>query len=391
MLRAVLRFNRLQLRAPSTPFASSATAVPMLTTLRRTATATATALLASFVTAQDMISVDWSGQVRWLDAFSGLATSIGNTPAGCMGLARDGQGQLWTVRVPALVRIDPTGPVATPVFPAFGWDLRGLTAAGGPFLWGIANNFNDTLVRVDTTLGTVTTIGPTVLNTIQGLVVRDGVLYGWDVQHGLVTVNPMTGAATDVDPAVPGSTAIQWLAVRADGRMVGGLSSLYEIDVTTGVATAIAGSALSGTRGAVPFPSFTRSFGTACNGAHGLAVLSVSLTQTTTHNLLASQSVGHAPHALGALALGLSNTFRNGVPLPISLDPLFGTQGCTIYTSLESSRLATTSAAAPATLDFLVPLPLNLDVFPCFAQHVVLEPVPGGVSTSNGVILQFGR
>jgi hypothetical protein len=348
-------------------------------------------LLAAHLAAQDMVAIDGSGEVRWLDAFTGIGTSIGTTPAGCLGLARDGLGQLWTVRYPALVRIDPNGPVATAVFPAFGQDLRGLTAAGGTLLWGIANNFTDTLVRVDTTLGTVTTIGPTVLNTIQGLAERDGVLYGWDVQHGLVIVDTVSGVATDVDPAVPGSAAIQWLAVRADGRLVGGLSSLFEIDVATGVATAIAGSALQATRGAVAFSSFTRSFGTACNGAHGPAVLTVSLARTPTHNLLTSQSIGHAPNVLGALSLGVSNTFRNGVPLPIALDPLFGTQGCSIYTSLESSRLAITGAASPATLDFLVPLPLNVDVFACFAQHVVLDPVPGGLSLSNGVIVQFGR
>ena len=97
----------------------------------------AAALLTSFATAQDMVSIDGSGEVRWLDAYAGTTTSIGSTPAGCIGLARDGQGQLWTLRYPALVRIDPNGPVATSVFPAFGWDLRGLCAAGGPFLWGI--------------------------------------------------------------------------------------------------------------------------------------------------------------------------------------------------------------------------------------------------------------
>ena len=351
----------------------------------------AAALLVSFATAQDMVSIDGSGEVRWLDAYTGTTTSIGSTPAGCIGLARDGQGQLWTLRYPALVRIDPNGPVATSVFPAFGWDLRGLCAAGGPFLWGIANNFSDTLVRVDTTTGTVTTIGSTVLNTIQGLAVHDGVLYGWDVQQGLVIVDPATGVATDVNPAVPGTAAIQWLAVRADGRMVGGLADLYEVDLTTGAPTLLVGSATFATRGAVPFPSFTRGFGTACNGVQGPAVLTVSLTRTPTQNLFASQSVGHAPNALGALSLGLSNTFRNGVPLPIALDPLFGTQGCAIYTSLESSRLAMTSVSTPATLDFLVPLPLAVDVFACFAQHLVLEPVPGGLSASNGVIVQFGR
>ncbi|MBL8752646.1 MAG: hypothetical protein JNK15_05040 [Planctomycetes bacterium] len=347
-------------------------------------------LLASSLVAQDMVSIDGSGEVRWLDSFSGTTTSIGTTPAGCMGLARDGLGQLWTVRWPALVRLDPNGPVATAVFPSFGWDLRGLTSAGGPFLWGIANNFSDTLVRVDTTTGTVTTIGPTVLNTIAGLVEFGGVLYGWDVQHGLVVVDRSTGVATDVNPAVAGTTAIQWLAVRADGRLVGGLTSLYEIDVATGAPTLVAGSSLNATRGAVPLPSFTRSFGTACNGAHGPAVLAVAVTRLPTHTLLTSQSVGHAPLVLGALSLGLSNSVRNGVQLPISLDPLFGTQGCSIYTSLESSRLAITSALAPATLDFAVQLPVNVDVFACFAQHVVLEPVLGGVSTSNGVVVQFG-
>ncbi|MFY9343439.1 MAG: hypothetical protein WAT39_13165 [Planctomycetota bacterium] len=347
------------------------------------------ALLASFTPAQDMVAVGWMGDVRAIDSFTGSGTLIGTTPPGCIGLARDGQGRLWTVRYPALVRIDPAVPAATAVFPGFGWDLRGLTGAGGQFLWGIANNFSDTLVRVDTASGAVTTIGPTIFNTIQGLAWLGGVLYGWDVQAGLVTISPLTGTATDVNPTLGGTTAIQWLAARADGRLVGGHQGVFAIDVTTGAATPIGG-AFADLRGAAPFPSFTRAFGTACNGVHGAAVLTASLTRTPTQNLLTLQSTGHAPTAPGAVSVGLSNSFRNGVPLPLALDPLLGTQGCTLYTSLEVGCVALTSATSPATLDFQLPLPLNVDLFVCYAQHVVLEPVPGGLSFSNGAIVQIG-
>jgi hypothetical protein len=58
--------------------------------------------------------------------------------------------------------------------------------------------------------------------------------------------------------------------------------------------------------------------------------------------------------------------------LPLLLDPLLGTSGCS-------------GASSPADLVFAIPITAPFAGARFFAQHVGLEPVAGGLSWSNGL------
>jgi hypothetical protein len=74
----------------------------------------------------------------------------------------------------------------------------------------------------------------------------DGTLYGWDigvvsgtVGLGLVTIDPLTGGATDVNPSVGGTSEISTLAFGPDGTLYGARSSLFTVDTATGELTLV--------------------------------------------------------------------------------------------------------------------------------------------------------
>ena len=125
-------------------------------------------------------------------------------------------------------------------------------------------------------------------------------------------------------------------------------------------------------------------FGASCNGAAG----PVSLTATgpfTVGSTVTTTSTNHEPFALGVLVLGISNTSYLGVPLPLLLDPLFGTAGCWANVSLDVTAAALTSGTSPATLVFAFALPPAFSGHRFYAQHICFENVAGGWSWSNGL------
>ena len=129
--------------------------------------------------------------------------------------------------------------------------------------------------------------------------------------------------------------------------------------------------------------------GTGCAGASGPVELVANGTfgLGTTVDFV---SDNHAANAVGLGVFGLSDSTWQGVPLPLSVDPAFGTNGCTLYTDPAVSLLAQASATAPATLStpFAIPTGL-LTGFEFFVQHACLEPVPGGWSFSNALRVRF--
>lgn len=125
-------------------------------------------------------------------------------------------------------------------------------------------------------------------------------------------------------------------------------------------------------------------FGQTCNGAAG----PVSLTATgpfVVGSTVTTTSTNHEPFSLGVLILGISNTTYLGIPLPLLLDPLFGTAGCYANVSLDVTAAALTSGTSPATLAFAFALPPSFSGQRFYAQHVCFEPVAGGWSWSNGL------
>jgi len=220
---------------------------------------------------------------------------------------------------------------------------------------------------------------------IQALTALNGVLYAWDTTYGLVLIDPATGLATDVEPGA--STlggGIQWLARRGDGRLVGGNATLYEIDPVTGVTTLIGGSQ-NDLRGAEPWQQAITHFGTGCYQVTSMAQINAGPNPT-----LLTRSTNHEPNALGIVILGISSSSTGGVPLPLSIDAIFGTTGCTLYVSLDVTLTGITTGATPANLDLQIPILAGWRGQSLMVQHAVLENVPGGVSLSDATVVQFG-
>lgn len=129
--------------------------------------------------------------------------------------------------------------------------------------------------------------------------------------------------------------------------------------------------------------------GAGCAGASGPVELT-AVGPLTIGSPVSFESNNHAANAPGLAIYGVSDSNWLGVPLPLSVDPVFGTSGCTLYTDPLVSFLYTASATAPATLASPWSVPASgLTGFSFFVQHACLEPVPGGWSFSNALRVQF--
>ena len=100
------------------------------------------------------------------------------------------------------------------------------TLAGGPC----------DLYTIDLGAGQTHRIGTTGVTGIHGLAFSEGILWGWDEYEGLVTLDPQTGVATDVNPGIgdPGGSAVSTLCVSDDGVLYAGFYSLFIVDKSTG-------------------------------------------------------------------------------------------------------------------------------------------------------------
>lgn len=351
------------------------------------------ALCAFAVTApaQDMIGVTYSGTIYAVDSQSGATTLVGAGLFGQNGLARDGQGQLWTVGRNLLgtphywlVRIDPATFAVQAVAPC--QDLRALADAGNGELYAI--EFlpgNSMLVRLETATGTRTPIGVTG-QPIEGLAVRQGTLYGFSVTAGLGTLDPTTGVFTDLGPA-PGSSEVLWLATRPDGQLVGGGFSFYTFDVATGAGSSYAtGSILFS--GVEPTGTVLP-FGEGCAGVvltAGGALLpgTVLTTRSTGH-----PSTGAVVGTAGAVILGASRTVWQGGALPLLLDPLLGTTGCSLYVSVDVTQIDFTTGGPAPSLFFATPIPPGVANQTFYLQHMSFDFF-SATRWSNGVQVHIG-
>jgi len=129
--------------------------------------------------------------------------------------------------------IDPSGPMTFyltspgnvspigPPFPAGDWACCATWAEG---IWYGITYYDNLLIKIDTTTGLPTTVGPTA--TADGLAwdPTTGTMYSCDVFTGnLYSINKATGAATFI-----GSSGIEYLAMAASNE-----GSLYAIEATT--------------------------------------------------------------------------------------------------------------------------------------------------------------
>ena len=344
--------------------------------------------------AQDMLAVGYARYVYSLDSTSGQANLTGIGMLGQGGLARDGAGTLWSTGYTAaasgltyyLTRIEASNGLVQPMFVTV--PFRSLASDTGTSLFGLVDATPaDILRRIDTTTGQSVVVGSLGLANATAIVARNGQLYGWDSSIGLVTIDAPTGHATDVNPAVAGPT-IAWLAVREDGALIGGGgTSVYAIDPTTGATTFTSYTSGSNLTGAVA-SGLASGIGVGCNGGLGQVNLTVS-GALRAGTVLTSQSAGHGLGTFGStLVLGFSRTSHGGFALPLDLDPLLGTQDCTLQTSVDSLSTGRTTLGLA---QFFVPLPAGFGGATFYLQHAVFEPaVPGGMSWSGAVRVHIG-
>lgn len=130
-------------------------------------------------------------------------------------------------------------------------------------------------------------------------------------------------------------------------------------------------------------------FGNACPAASGIPelVANGSFAQGST---VLFESGNHAPNAIGVTIFGFSTTIYQGLPLPLSLDPVFGTTGCTLYTDVALAVLAVTSATTPGVLSQGFGIPAGpWTGFEFLVQQGCLESLPSNWSFTNALRVQF--
>ncbi|MBK8098786.1 MAG: hypothetical protein IPK26_16865 [Planctomycetes bacterium] len=347
----------------------------------------------------DLMALSFNGDVVFFDSHTGAG--FAGTPTGLAGInamARLGQTMLFCNR---------TGPITNPQFHLqamtpqggvfvqatdIGLDPRGLAAhpTNANRLLAIINAAPDQLVSFDRATNATTPIGPTGFGSVQALASVGARVFAWDLTAGLLAVNANTGLATDPFPQVgTGGAAIQWLVVHTDGRLLGGHQDLFEIDPATGIATRL-GPIAGGTfdlRGAEERIGISEAFGQGCRGVAGNITLGATVNPAAGQQLNVTSS-GHAPSALGAMLFGLDARAANGNPLPWSLDPLLGTNGCHLFVRPDVVVFGNANAQGQFSTGFLLPQNSAFVVF--YLQHAVFDPVPGGMSWSNGVQVRVG-
>lgn len=348
----------------------------------------------------DMCALSFTGDRVFFDSHTGAGFSGPHTGlTGINALARLGSTMLFFNRTGPttsqqfhLQAMTPQGNVfqqATNV----ALDPRGLAAhlTNANRLLAVTNGVPDQLVSFDRATNLATPIGPMGFGSVQALASSGNRLFAWDLQAGLLSVNPSTGLATDSFPAVGTSgAAIQWLVVHTDGRLLGGQQDLFEINPSTGVATRIGPIAGGGfdLRGAEERIGMSEAFGTGCAGVTGTVTLGASVVPTAGQQLNAG-SGGHAAGVLGILVMGFDTTSANGQPLPMLLDPLLGTNGCRLFVRPDLTQFGVADASGQLVSSFALPVSSAFLVF--YLQHAAFDPVPGGMSWSNGVQVRVGN
>ena len=211
-----------------------------------------------------------------IDETSGVFAEVGLSGFPCLNsMACDSSGIFYSVVngrtsgcIPYLVTIDPRTGAGTLIsmlnFGEVTPDVRGIAFSSHNVLFAINNtgpagglNRKD-LYTIDMSSGIGSFVGVMGFAGIQGLDFSpSGTLYGWDVKYGLLTINSLTGVATDVNPQMGGAGDIQTIVFAPDGTLYGACHALYTIDIETGAYTLIGGGDYFDVRGIefIPEPS----------------------------------------------------------------------------------------------------------------------------------------
>jgi hypothetical protein len=182
-----------------------------------------------------------------IDPDSGSYSVLSNVGSSFQALAQNSQGEIFASG--RLSKIDSTTGATIQQFNSISSaDIRALAFDGNDRLFAVLNRnntqgsptINDDLLEINLSNQTIQVIGSLGFLGVQGLdFAPNGELFAWDVNFGLLTVNPLNGAAIDVNPAIGGSAAIQSIVFAPDGRLFGARQALYSINPVTGAYAAI--------------------------------------------------------------------------------------------------------------------------------------------------------
>ncbi|KAA3606702.1 MAG: hypothetical protein DWQ01_16945 [Planctomycetota bacterium] len=217
-------------------------------------------LLAPAGAGQDVLAVSASGDAWSVDSVSGISIFLAPTGfSNLNGMARNNQGELYSVSYSSLITIDEDTGVGAFAAALSLNDVRGLCFDDQDQLWAIQDGGPlqpDLLFQIDPSTGTTTFIGDTGFVGLQALAFTEGVFYSWDIGFGsgigagLVTLDPLTGLASDVDPNVDGTAwDVQTLFEDENGQLWGGRYQLFHVDVSSGQLTLASGLGFDDFRG----------------------------------------------------------------------------------------------------------------------------------------------
>lgn len=365
-------------------------------------TALAAVLATTAASAQELLGVDGQGNVVAIHMPNAAARLVhASTMGPCQAFSRK-VNSLFSPNgtsffaaaddglTPRLFAVDPITGAATLAIANLGMRIVALAdQPSTPRMWGIADGPTDLLVRIDVVQGSVTVVGSTGLTDVQGIELLHGQLYGWDATLGLVRIDSTTGAGSDVNPLLGAQGQdVRFLTIGAVDQIVGGSNELFAIDLATGALQPLGIVGMADVRGAGLRYGITTFFGTACRTATSttsLLFLQGPLVVDTTAHFL---SQAHPPGSPAALALALPSATHEGTPLPILLDPLLGTNGC----SLLVSPLVYVPGFAASTGRVDIPVFLHgLAGIDLHAQLFTLENVPGGLVASDARSVRIPR
>lgn len=211
---------------------------------------------APVATADEIFAIAWPSGAYTIDSITGTGQPASSPAAtGLNSLARGQDGRFYSADSGGnLITVDPASDdiavVAALDFGAVNISIPSMAFSPGGTLYVINREFPDTLYTVNLATGVGTRLGSTGGFTVQGLAFTPGgALYGWDIFQGLLAIDPVTGAATDVNPNEGATANIQCLAFSPGGVLYGAQNGLFTIDPTTGVPTAVGAGNLFDIRG----------------------------------------------------------------------------------------------------------------------------------------------
>jgi hypothetical protein len=352
-------------------------------------TALAASLLTTTLAAQELLGIAANGDTFAIDTATGEGRFIRASGMAFCNASALKNGDILAFGTNQfgsfIFFVDPVDGAAAPRVQVHTTALRALAdGAGANELLGILNFTNDAdrLVRINLVNGHITAVGTALsgFSGIQAMTFRGSTLFAWDIDAGLLRIDPATGIATDLFPNVGTSGAsIQFLAVDDQNRLLGGFEALFAIDPNTGVASPIGdGSGFANVRGAELRRGTVRTFDQGCPPRGTGTALSASSTGVPG----ASVTLFSGQHAPGAIGVIYFDDEKTRTPLPGST--------CVLGITTEAGLLSAVADGAGA-ISRTTTLPNVLGAEVLF-QLVTFEATAAGpLKMTNGIHVRVPR